>query len=100
MTINSAFSNILHIRVVENCISPEPRAQSAQPGEVPGFRDPADQRSSLDLGKRGVVGSGKSPSTQDESSNCKPGPSGQPAKNLEEKSWKAKRSTSPCVVEC
>ena len=99
MTKNSAFSNISHIRVVENRISPEPRAQSAQHGEVPGFRHP-DQRSSLDPGNRGGVGSGKSPSAQDESSNCKPGPSGQPAKNLEEKSWKAKRSASPCVVEC
>ena len=85
--------------MVENCISPEPRAQSAQPGEVPGFRHP-DQGSSLDPGKRDVVGSGNSPSTQDESSYCKPGPSGLPAKNLEEKSWKAKRSASPCVVEC
>ena len=82
-----------------------------QHGEIVGLRN-RDQRYGPDPGKRLVVGLGNSPSTVDEASCWKAGPSGRPpidcegtskrweAMDWEEKRWEARRSASSCVVEC
>ena len=97
---------LLH-RVAESCspeIQAESKAQSMENEEA--LDQTRDLRYGADLGQGCVLGFVQSDPTQEtvleeEEGSCKAGPSGEPL-NCEgtSKRWKARGSSSICVVEC
>ena len=94
---------LLLLRVGEICspeIQAESKDQSIENEEV------LDQRYGADLGQGCVLGFVQSDPTQEtvleEESSCKAGPSREPLKCGEgtSKRWRARGSSSICVVEC